>query len=248
MEQVTRALMQRHKRGFSATELLILGLFTLITLTVMASILMRMYGNVVVESHKVLLRAEAQAVAHRLYNELQATRSFSSEPTTTLVDTHAPANGWRTNPTTLITKQYLYTRHSKNPTERPILLQSSCTDPAPSHEIYFTTQNTDNDLQSLYRRTVAPTADSLCDTTTVRTTCPTDANQAGCPSDDLLSNRITEFSVQYLDVNGNPLPVLDTTATPESAQSARIYLTLSEVAYGKTIKESASVLIYRHDR
>ncbi len=250
MEGITRAIIRRHKKGLSATEIMMLGLISLIGLVVMASILMRMYGNVVVESHKVLLRAEAQAVAHKLYNELSASRNFSSRPVDEITDSYAPAEGWQASPTILLTKQFLRAHGANQASEPAITLQPDCIDAAPFYMAYFTTTNAYNNLNSLYKRQLIPPVNMLCDDSTSMQTCPPENTQPHCPADELLSDRVSDFSLQYLDASGAVLPVFDptSTATPETATSVRISLTISEVAYGKTIKESASVLIHGHEK
>lgn len=253
MEHIGRALTARRKRGFTMIEILIVAPVLLLLITFMGSVLINMYGNVVVESHKVLLRAEAQQLASILKSDLEDTVAFTSSIDRSVYDENEPDDRWNynTKPPTLISRSLLYDKSTDGTKgTEPMYRKPHCVDQAVLNRVYYTAQNDFNNYRSLFRRIIAPTQDNLCSESSVATTCPASRNSPQCKPDELLNDRIESLSITYFDEQGNELLVYDATldTAPESARSALISLTLSEVAYGKTVKESAEVMVRRDGR
>jgi type II secretory pathway pseudopilin PulG len=252
VERIAKALSQRAKQGFTLIEVLVVAPLLLIVITVMGSILISMYGTVVVESHKVLLRAEAQKLAATLTAELQDTIVFASSLDRSTIDDFAPEDGWSFNssPAPLITKSILHNNPANAVSPKPIYRLPDCTSEAVISTVFFIQENDTALHSSLYQRVIAPRQDTLCSSSNVSSTCPANNLAASCKEDTLLSSKIESFSTTYLDENNNILPVYDTAndLTPERANSILVSFTLSEIAYGKTVKESAEIRIHRHGR
>ena len=251
MERITRAILHRHKRGLSTLEISLIAPLIIITGIVLASLLIRLYGQVVTESHKVLLRAEAQSVVRQLQVDLQTTSSLRSTISDNVQDENQPSAGWLSNttPPTLITENLLADRTSDTPS-KAIRLQPDCLDAAPLYKIYYLQpQQADNQLR-LLRRTLVPAPAALCGTSRDATSCPADMARPSCPADSVISENISDLTITYFNAAGEPLHVKDPTSneTPDQAHSAEIIVTLAESLYGQVIKESATIRIFRYGR
>lgn len=250
MERLFTSIENRQKKGFTLVEILVIAPIFILTITLMGSTLIKMYGNMVVESRTVLLRTEAQKISAILRSDLVTVNSFTASILPSLTDPNQPESGWiyNTQPSTLITKSTIPELASDNNSLYTAALPD-CVDPAYLQTVYFI-KDTTSEFKSLYRRTIAPARDTVCGTVSAQTTCPADTKDTTCKYDELISTRILNFSVAYLDDLGTEIDVmsLQSDLTPESARSVKITITIGEVAYGKQIKESTTLQVRRHGR
>jgi type II secretory pathway pseudopilin PulG len=250
MERLFTAIGNRQKKGFTLVEILVIAPIFLVAITLMGSTLIKMYGNVVVESRTVLLRTESQKISAVLRSDLVTVNSFATSILPTLTDPNQPESGWiyNTQPSTLITKSTI-PEVTSDSNSLHVTTMPDCVDPAFSQAIYFTKDNASG-FKSLFRRTIAPARDTICGTISAETTCPADTNDKKCQNDELISARILDFTVAYLDESGTEIDVMSPQSdlTPESARSVKITITIGEVAYGKQIKETATLQVRRHGR
>lgn len=252
MERISSAIANRSKRGFTLVEILIVAPVLLLLIGFMGSVLISMYGSVVVESHKVLLRAEAQKLATSLKSDLADATAFSAAPDASVFDAHEPDSGWifNTQPPTLIAKEFAFSR-SSNPADAQIVRREpGCSDAAVVNRIYFTEPTSGTDFRTLYRRTLVPNSDTLCGSIQAYPTCPSSAEDQQCARDEILNERIADMSITYLDENGATIDVYnaENTAVPDLARAIKIDITIGEIAYGKSIKESATIMVEHNGR
>ena len=110
------------------------------------------------------------------------------------------------------------------------------TDPAQyitqkDNEVYYLSGTT------LYRRTLKSTSPNDAATTT----CPAANASSTCPADTIIATGVTSLSFSYYDLNG-------ATATPSSARSVQVAITLSQTSGAKTISANYSTrMVFRNE-
>lgn len=229
-------LKHNNQKGFTLLEILIaLPLATILSLTV-ATLMFNQYGEVLQGAARSRLRMEGEILLLSLEDELLFSTDFATTKSTDLSDAYAPSGGWtsNTNPTdTLIVYETALTADRRNP-DREFVYKSSgsCASSyniAINNLIYFTTQNTEDNYRTLYRRTLAPQY-TTCGVNYKKQTCPAATVLPPCTqADSKLSDKVVDFQVQYFDNDNVAL------SGPTNAELLKVTLTLGEKIYGENI-------------
>lgn len=235
------------QRGFTLTEVMIVLPIVAVIIIIVFNFLFVSYGKMLQENTEANLRLEGQVLLFDLEDELLFTTDYGSEISSLLSDPYAPVDGWKhdSTPETLIIYETSLTAPRRDPNREFVYRNqygcgSAYNNIALNNLIYFTTQNTNNQYKTLYRRTLTPQY-ATCNTNYKKQTCPK-ANVGTPPcvnADSKLSENVIDFRVDYYDENNVLLTFPP--SSPESAEKIKLTVVLGKTLYGKDLSVESSI-------
>lgn len=243
--------MKLKQGGFTLLEVLVVAPIFLITTFTLLGYLIDQYGQLVQKTAKLNLAIEAQSLLFVLEDELTFAHGYDETITddadSQLSDPNQPSGGWdfNTNPDTLIVQEYAATAHHRQ-ANREFVYRNvyGCdagvieSNPIVLNNIIYFVEGT-----SLYKRTLTPgNTNTLCNSNYKKQTCPEAVATTDCPADVFVTDKVSDFNVEYLEENNQPLDD-EAGDSPTAARLVRVTLTLEDIAFGETVQESASLTI-----
>lgn len=238
--------LQKHKsesgKGFTIIEVIIVLPLVAILSLVISSTVFEQYGQLIQGSARARLRVEGETTLLSLEDELLFTTDYASIKSSDLTDANAPTGGWTSNTTptdTLIIYETALDSDRRDP-DRDFIYKrtgscSTSNNIAINNLVYFTTQNSNDQYRTLYRRTIVPQYQT-CGVNFKKQSCPATNIASPCNgADALLSTKVVDFQIEYFDENN--IPVTD----PFSAELVKMTLTLGERVYGESVEVKSHI-------
>ncbi len=219
-------MISKDNTGFTLVELAVATAITGILIIVIMGFATNSFAQISVDSARSDLLRESQLSLDVLTQD--ARLSSNSYQESNILDVNAPGGSqrWTGDSSTLVLATAAQDR-DKNIIFADALQYTS----EKNNKVYFVNNKT------LYRRTLAANVDD----NTASTTCPKNKANASCPSDTVLANNVTGFSVKYLGGTGEEVD-------PDDAKSVEVTLKLSVRKYSRDIKaEYTTRTVFRNE-
>lgn len=231
-----------NEQGFTLVEVLIMAPVMILVIVTLMSFLFSQYGQLIQQGSAINLQTEAQVITFSMEDDVFFANSFSQTINDGLIDTYQPSGGWAYNstPATMIISTPALTKNRRSSDRQPVYINTLGCDPGVLEEnsllynnvIYFASGT------KLYKRTVsAPASMSTCGTSFAKQSCPQASSSTACPPDKVLTDKLENFTVTYLDANNV------TVTDPEQADRIRFVLNLKDVAFGEDIRSSSTITL-----
>ncbi|GAC1391189.1 MAG: hypothetical protein NVSMB46_02780 [Candidatus Saccharimonadales bacterium] len=232
----------KHQQGFTLIEVLLIVPIAIVAIVGIMSYLFGQFGQLTEQGAQINLQATTQNIIFSMQDDVFFANAFVSTMNTNLVDNYQPAGGWTNNsiPPTLLISTPAFTTNRRSVSRQPVYINTyGCSAGVIQNNsvlydnvIYFA-QGT-----NLYKRhTTVPSSTSLCGTDYTKQSCPQASATSSCPADVLLTDKFSSIAYTYYDANNNVVTV------PEQATKIKIDLSLTDTAFGDTIKGSSSITI-----
>lgn len=219
-------MIMRDSRGFTLVELAVATAITGILIIVIMGFATNSFAQITVDSARSDLLRESQLSLDVLTQD--ARLSSNSYEESNILDPNAPGGSqrWTGDGSTLVLATAAQDRN-KNIIFADALQYTS----EKNNKIYFVNNGT------LYRRTLAAdVADNAASTT-----CPKNKANASCPSDTVLAQNVSDFSIKYLGGTGEEVDAND-------AKSVEVTLKLSVRKYNRDITaEYSTRTVFRNE-
>jgi hypothetical protein len=234
-----------HAAGFTLIEILIICPILMVVIAYTMNFLFGQYGQLTKQEGVVNLQLGVQEVTFAMQDDVFFSNAFTSSINSNLSDPYAPSGGWKANttPKTLILSNPALTSSHRDPTRKPVYINTvGCSpeatleqnDPLYNNTIYFVFGT------NLYRRTLtAPSSLSTCGISYIKQSCPANHANTACPADVLLTDKLSTFSLTYY--NGSNTVV----TTPEQARKIKVSITLHDKAFAEDIYATSTLTMRR---
>lgn len=228
--------------GFTLVEVLVIAPIMILTIIVLMSFLFNQYGQLTQEGAQLRLTTDAQLITLTMQDDVFFASAFANELNSNLVDPYAPSGGWTytTTPPTIIISAPAMTANHRDPDRQPVYINTEGCDP----DVISQNGVLDNNIiyfaegTNLYRRIVsAPSTMATCGVSFLKQTCPTTNATDTCPEDTLLTDKLSEFSVQYYDYDNTEVTI------PEQAQRVKVSVTLKDRAFAEDVYGSSTITL-----
>jgi prepilin-type N-terminal cleavage/methylation domain-containing protein len=213
--------MRRNQHGFTITELLVVLGVAAGMVAILFTVTFNYYVSTVKAEVATQMALESQSLLTQLTEDVRLADAITD--TNVISDSNNPG-GWTTNdPSNIIIIQSPATD-----TDRDIIYDNSTGYPFSNEFVYFLDGN------SMYKRILANAAASG---NTAVTTCPSSVAGPSCPQDKLFSNKITNLTFTFYDINDVQ------TALAAEARSVLLAVNMEKEVYGETITLNNSTRI-----
>lgn len=208
-------------RGFTITELLMVLAIAGGMIAILFTVTFNYYVATVKAEAATQMALESQSLLNQLTEDIRLADSIGS---TNAVSDPSNPGGWTTNdPSNIIIIQSPATEADKD-----IIYDSSTGYPYSNEFIYFLSDN------SMYKRILA---NSSASGNSAITTCPESNASPSCPQDKLFSNKITNLTFTFYDINDAQ------TTNAAEARSILFVVNMEKEVYDETITLNNSTRI-----
>lgn len=208
-------------RGFTITELLMVLAVAGGMIAILFTVTFNYYVATVKAEAATQMALESQSLLNQLTEDIRLADSIGS---TNAVSDPSNPGGWTTNdPSNIIIIQSPATEADKD-----IIYDSSTGYPYSNEFIYFLSDN------SMYKRILA---NSSASGNSAITTCPESNASPSCPQDKLFSNKITNLTFTFYDINDAQ------TTNAAEARSILFVVNMEKEVYDETITLNNSTRI-----
>lgn len=213
--------MKINDRGFTIIELLMVLVVAGGMVAILFTITFDYYVATVKAEVTTQMSLESQALLTQLTEDIRLADAIVDS--NTISDSNNPG-GWMTNdPSNIIIVQSPATE-----TDKDIIYDTSTGYPFSNEYVYFLSGN------SMYKRILA---NSAAAGNSAVTTCPETTASPSCPRDKLFSNKITNLTFTFFDINDAQ------TTTAADARSVLFEVNMEKEVYGQAITLSNSTRI-----
>jgi len=211
-------MIKSNESGYTIVELMIAITVSSIVITVLSSMVLIMYRQILISRTTSELNNESQLLLHSIVEDTRLAGGLST--TNTITDSNAPAGGWVTNdPSNVLIINTPVTDSSAN-----VIYDSGSGSPYKNELIYFTSN------KSLYKRVLK---NEIAIGNTAVTTCPATIND--CRADRIFTENLKDLSFTFFDENDQ------STSDASSARSVALSVILEKKTSGKNITISNSM-------
>lgn len=213
-----KKIIHNKEAGFTLTELVVVMVVGTMVATVVLSVNLFFFADVMKSSLETQLTLEAQNINNIVVEDLRLAESvLDTIDTANLSDANEPSGGWNTSDPDhiLIVSELAVDENGEfiEDTENGILFKNNV--------VYFA----EGDI--LYKRILTdPNPEATSNV--ARQTCPKDLSTNSCPPDRLVSENFHDMSFNFFDLNGASTPIV------EEARSINIVIDVERSAYGRT--------------
>ncbi|HEX3568159.1 MAG TPA: prepilin-type N-terminal cleavage/methylation domain-containing protein [Candidatus Saccharimonadales bacterium] len=237
--------LHRSERGFTLIELLVICPILMVVIAYTMNYLFAQYGQLIAQQGIVNLQVEAQEITFAMQDDVFFSNAFGNTTNSNLVDTYQPSGGWKadTTPQTLVVSSPALTASHRDPNRTFVYINTYGCSPESTlekndilynNEVYFVSGT------NLYKRTLtAPSSLPTCGSNYLSQTCPADHATSSCPQDNLMTDKISSFTVTYYD-NTNTV-----VTNPEQATKVKVSIQLHDVVYAQDIYASSTLTMRR---
>lgn len=210
--------MIKSNHGYTVVELMIAIAVSSLVITVLSSMTLTMYRQILISRTTSELNSESQILLHSIVEDTRLAGGLST--TNTITDNNAPSGGWVTNdPSNVLIINTPSTDSSAN-----VLYDAASGLPYKNELIYFSSG------KYLYKRVLKN--ESAIGNTAV-TTCP--ASNSNCRADRIFTENLKDLTFTFYDENDQ------STSDATSARSVSLSVVLEKQTSGKYINVSNSM-------
>lgn len=210
--------MIKSNHGYTVVELMIAITVSSLVITVLSSMALTMYRQILISRTTSELNSESQILLHSIVEDTRLAGGLST--TNAITDNNAPLGGWVTNdPSNVLIINTPSTDSSAN-----VLYDSSSGLPYKNELIYF------SNGKNLYKRVLKN--ESAIGNTAV-TTCP--ASNNSCRADRIFTENLKDLTFTFYDENDQ------STSDATIARSVSLSVALEKQTSGKYINVSNSM-------
>lgn len=214
-------MIKLNARGFTITEMLMVLAVAGGMIAVLFTVTFNYYVSTVKAETATQMALESQSLLTQLTEDIRLADAITG---TNLISDPSNPGGWTTNdPSNIIIVQSPATDAN-----RDIIYDSSTGYPFSNEFIYFLSGN------SMFKRVLANSAASG---NTAVTTCPAASATPSCPQDKLFSDKITNLTFTFFDINDAQ------TADAAAARSILFVVNMEKQVYDETITLNNSTRI-----
>lgn len=237
--------LHRSQAGFTLIELLVICPILMVVIAYTMNYLFAQYGQLIAQQGIVNLQVEAQEVTFAMQDDVFFSNAFGNTTNSNLVDSYQPSGGWKatTTPQTLIISSPALTASHRDPNRKFVYINTYGCSPESTLEqndilynnaVYFVSGT------NLYKRLLtAPSSLPTCGSSYLSQTCPASHVSSSCPQDNLMTDKLSSFTVTYYD-NTNTV-----VTNPEQATKIKVSIQLHDVVYAQDIYASSSLTMRR---
>lgn len=204
----------KDQAGFTIVELILAISIAMILTTVLLTISMTYFGNVMQNNRIAELSIENHYALRAIVEDIRLADSIQAS--SVLTDANAPSTGWNTDDAA----NMLVIGSPATTSSYDIVYDDSTGYPYSNELVYYISGT------SLHKRTIRNAAATGNSATT---SCPPASATSGCPADRTYTTHIADLSFNFFDELGAA------TTDPALARSVEVTLTTQSQSYGKTL-------------
>lgn len=229
-----------NENGFTLVELLVMAPIMIVTIVLLMSYMFNQFGQLTQQGAQINLQVDAQAITFSMQDDIFFASNFAKAINTNLSDSYQPSGGWKydTTPQTLIISSLALTKSHRSAERQPVYVNTEGCD----EDVIINNSELYNNIiyfasgTNLYKRILtAPSSLATCGTSFQKQSCPSANATTNCPADRLLTDKLNNFTITYLDTNNAVV------ADPEAAERVKIDIQLKDRAFAEDIFSTSSV-------
>ena len=242
---------RKQEEGFTLVELLVVLPIMVLSLAVLATYLITLYGKLLEQNGQLELGINAQQALFTARDDLFFANRFAGSNQTDTTDPYAPGGDWSAVPDkALIVYEHAYTAN-RQIAGRSLVYKANTPYACGSANIADNQYATNTVIyflsgDKIYRRVLIPDQSDNCSTTFRKQTCPAANASASCPADTVIAENVQTYTLTYYDRFGALLTDTKLTNNPDAfiqAQRAEINLTLRKSVNAEFITANAKINI-----
>ena len=237
--------------GYTLVELLVVMPIMVLSVAVLATYLITLYGRLLEQNGRLELNITAQQALFNTRDDLFFANRFAGTKQTDTTDVNQPSGGWNAiTHNALIIWENAYTANRQTASRQLVYKNNepyACASPSITDNQYSTnTVILFLSSNKLYRRVLVPDQTANCATTFRLQSCPEASATVSCPADTVIAEDVSSFTMVYYDRDNLVIPSGDLTSNPASfiqVQRAEITLALQKTINGELVNATSKISI-----